>query len=243
MKIDALELQRLAAAQPRLDLYAGIHKALRACMADALVALGRADLDDPQGLAAATQRVLDLLDFCEGHVGHENDHVHRAIEARQPGASRVAGHDHMEHLQHIDVLRAGVQALRNARPELRPVAAQAIYSQLALFVADNFQHMHVEETAHNAALWANYSDAELEAIHDALVRSIPPQEMLAIARWLVPFMNPAERLAMLQDMRGKAPPMAFEAVLDVVRPHLADREWQKLADGLGRPCVPGLVAA
>ena len=32
---------------------------------------------------------------------------------------------------------------------------------LALFIADNFQHMHVEETAHNAVLWARYTDAEL----------------------------------------------------------------------------------
>jgi hypothetical protein len=243
MKIDALELQRLAAAQPRLDMYSGIHKALRACMADALVALGRADLDDAQALADATQRVLDLMDFCEGHVAHENDHVHRAIEARAPGACDAVAHDHVGHLQEIDDLRACVEALRAARPELRAVAAQVAYRQLALFVAENFRHMHVEETAHNAVLWARYTDAELEAIHDGLVASVPPAQMMAIARWLVPFVNAAERLALLQDMRAKAPPEAFEAMLGAVRPLLAEREWHRLADGLGRPAVPGLVEA
>lgn len=45
---------------------------------------------------------------------------------------------------------------------------------LALFVADDVQHMHVEETAHDAVLWAHYSDDELMAIEQAIVASIPP---------------------------------------------------------------------
>jgi hypothetical protein len=45
-------------------------------------------------------------------------------------------------------------------------------------------------------------------------------------------MNPAERLAMLSDVQRNAPPPAFQAVLDTVRPHLSAREWEKLAQGL-----------
>jgi len=211
MKIDAKELERLAAAQPRVDLYTGIHKALRACMADALLALGRCDPDDPQDLAAATERVLNLLDLCESHLQHENDFV--------------------------------VQALAQAAGGTRAVLAQQLYRQLALFVAENFRHMDVEETAHNAVLWARYTDAELIELHDALVASIPPGEMMRYVRWLVPFMNPAERLALTTDMRAKAPAPAFAAVLDCTRPHLTAGEWAKLARGLGLPAVPGLVAA
>jgi hypothetical protein len=99
----------------------------------------------------------------------------------------------------------------------------------------------VEETAHNAVLWARYTDAELEAIHDALVASIPPEEMMRTVRWLVPFMNPAERTALLADMRAKAPAPAFAAVLDMARAHLTQNEWAKLARSLGLPPVDGLV--
>jgi hypothetical protein len=100
-------------------------------------------------------------------------------------------------------------------------------------VAQNFEHMHIEETAHNAALWQHYTDSELMAVHDALVASIPPGEMMLLMRWIVPFMAPAERVAMLGGMRQQAPAEAFGAVLDVVRPHLAAREWDKLMAGLG----------
>jgi hypothetical protein len=242
MKIDAKEIEALAAAQPRVDMYTGIHKAVRACMADALLALGRVDLDDPQELEAATRRVLDLLDFCASHLKHEDEHVHRAIEARAAGASDAVAHDHREHAAHLEQLRAAVQLLREAREEVRPVAAQYLYRELALFIAENFRHMHVEETAHNAVLWARYTDAELVAVHDELVASIPPQEMMGIARWLVPFMNPRERLALLADMQSKAPPEALQAMLDAVRPHLTNKEWAQLARGLGTAPVPGLVA-
>ena len=241
MKIDAQELERLAAAQPRVDMYGGIHKAMRACMADALLALGRVDPDDAAEVATATSRVADLLDLCEAHLQHENDFVHRAIEARAAGASEAVAHDHEEHREHIGQLRALTQALRTAGPGAAAVVAQQLYGQLALFVAENFRHMHVEETAHNAVLWARYTDAELIALHDELVASIPPERMMRIARWLVPAMNPAERLGLLVDVRNKAPAPAFEAMLEVARPHLTDGEWAKLTRGLGLPAVPGLL--
>lgn len=241
MKIDAQELERLAAAQPRVDMYAGIHKAMRACMADALLAMGRVDPGDTAEVASATARVLDLLDLCDSHLKHENEFVHRAIEARAAGASDAVAHDHEEHREHIAQLRSLVQALRTARPGAAPVVAQQLYRQLGLFVAENFRHMEVEESAHNAVLWARYTDAELDALHDRLVAAIPPEEMMRFLRWLVPSMSPAERVGLLGDMRAKAPAPAFEAALDVARPHLTAGEWAKLARGLGLPAVPGLL--
>ncbi len=243
MNIDSQELRQVAAAQlPRVDLYAGIHKALRALMADTLLAVGRMDSEDEWELVQTTQRVVELLDVCRSHLRHENEFVHTAIEARAPGASAAIAHDHDEHEQHIASLAAAVQGLRGSPASDRAAGALSLYRELSLFIAGNFQHMHVEETAHNAVLWARYTDAELIDIHNALVASIPPDEMMLICRWLVPFMNPAERAAMLGDMKVNAPPPAFQAVLATVRPHLSDNEWVKLARALELPPVPGVAA-
>lgn len=236
MKIDAQELEQVAAVQaPRVDMYGGIHKAIRAFMADTLLAVGRMDPDDHAEAARTADRVMQLLDFCTAHLAHENGFVHPAIEARAPGASAAIAHDHEEHLQEIGELAAAAAALGSAEGLLRHAVAQSLYRQLAQFVAANFQHMHVEETAHNAVLWAHYTDAELVQIHDALVASIPPEQMLVTARWLVPFLNPVERAGLLLDIRGKAPAPAFQALLDTARPHLAAGEWAKLARALDVP--------
>lgn len=246
MNIDSKELQQVAATAaaidaPRMDMYAGIHKAMRALMADTLLSLGRMDCDDDLELAQTTQQVLALMDACASHLKHENDFIHAALEARAPGASAVIAHEHDDHLAHIRRLAGAATALLGTPTAQRAAAVLALYRDLSLFIAENFHHMHVEETAHNAVLWARYTDAELEAIHDALVASIPPEEMMRIVRWLVPFMNPTERTALLADMRAKAPEPVFQAVLDAARPHLTQGEWAKLARSLGLAPVDGLV--
>lgn len=241
MKIDLQELQQLAAVQPREDMYGAIHKALRAFMADTLLSLGRADVDDGEELDRVTGQVVDLVDFCLSHLQHENAFVHPALEARASGASAAIAHDHVDHEHQIAELRSAALALRQVEAALRPAAAHGLYRALAVFVADNMLHMNVEETAHNAVLWSRYTDAELHAIHDALVASIPPQELMLGLRWMVPYLAPRERLGLLTGIRAQAPAPAFAAILDVVRPHLGDREWSKLTRGLGIEAVPGLT--
>jgi len=244
MKIDPREIAALAGAQPaapRMDMYAGIHKALRAFMADTLLGLGRMDVDDDLEFAQTCDRVMQLLALCRSHLHHENQFVHAAMEAREPGASAAIEAEHARHEDAIVALAAGVsQLLACARPA-RPAAAHAVYRQLSLFIAHNFEHMNEEETAHNRVLWANYTDEELVRIHDALVASIPPQEMMDVMRWLVPYMAPAERAVLLSDMQQHAPAPVFAAVLAHVQPHLTPNEWAKLARALGLPPVPGLV--
>ena len=246
MKINAQEIQAVSAAQSiaRVDLYVGIHKALRALMADTLLAVGRMDPHDAPELAAVSGRVLNLMDFCVAHLTHENEFIHTAMEARASGASDAVAHEHVQHLAHIARLKAAVQGLGAAAGKADLAAAALdLYRQLALFTAENFQHMHAEETAHNAVLWARYTDAELHAIHERLVASIPPAEMMHTLRWLVPAMNPAERTEMLSGMQAHAPAPAFAAAMDLVRPHLTQGEWAKLTRSLGLSPVPGLVLA
>jgi hypothetical protein len=236
MHIDPREIAEIAAAQaaqPRLNLYAGIHKALRAFMADTLLALGRMDVHDDLERAQTCHQVLELLELCRSHLGHENRFVHTAMEARAPGTSARLGGEHEAHERDITRLAAGAMALLGAGDAGRGALAHALYTELAAFVGHNYEHMQAEETGHNAVLWAHYSDAELMDLHNALVASIPPQETMQVMRWMIPFLSPAERTAVLSDMRAHAPAPAFAAVMDVVRQHLTPAEWGKLERALG----------
>lgn len=181
------------AATPRLDLYTPIHKALRHFMTDTLLRVGRMDVNDAADFQATLGQLDALLDQCLSHLDHENHFVHAAIEARRPGASHRIAEEHLDHMESIDALRADADQLRRARPDSRPAVALRLYRHLALFVGDNFAHMHYEETVHNAALWALYTDAELHELHGRLLASLPPQEMDTVMRWMLPALNPAER--------------------------------------------------
>ena len=237
----ARQEQAAPAATPRVDLYAPIHKALRHFMTDTLHRVGRMDVADADDMGRALGQLDALLEECLHHLQRENEFMHQAMEARQPrGASRTAD-DHVEHIDSIEALQAEAAALRAAPQADRAMLGLRLYRHLALFVAENFQHMHVEETHNNAVLWAHYSDAELAALHDRLLDSIPPAEKAAIGRWMVPAMTPFERAMMFGEMKAHAPAPAYRAMLDAVRPHLDDTAWAKLARALGEPQAPGLV--
>lgn len=229
---------KAALAAPRVDLYSGIHKALRLFMTDTLLRVGRLDTGDADELATTLAQLRSLLELCRSHVAHENEFVHAAIEARRPGASQRIAAEHVEHLDAIAALEAEVAALA-ALP--REPAAQRLYRHLARFVGENFEHMHVEESSHNVTLWSLYSDAELLEIHQRILAAVDPAEMGLVLRWMVPAMSPAERAGMLGEMQRQMPPEAMRGVIDTVRPHLNDGAWGKLARALNLPIAPGLT--
>ncbi|MCU0805109.1 MAG: hypothetical protein MUF79_08495 [Burkholderiales bacterium] len=218
---------------PRFDLYAGIHKGLRALMGHVLVTVGRADPTDSWETAAAIGEVRALLAACAHHLALENKHVHAAMEARRPDSAAHTADDHLDHEHAIAALADAVREVEQSHGSLRADAARSLYRRLALFVAENFAHMHVEETDNNAVLWAEYTDDELARIHDAIVAEVPPHEMAALTRWIVPFATPAERAALFSDLQRKAPREVVDNLLAVVRPHLTDLDWAKLMAAIG----------
>ncbi len=95
----------------------------------------------------------------------------------------------IEYLAAISRLRAAASDLLAAsRGAMQAEAALRLYRQLALFVGENFAHMHVEETLHNQVLWSCYSDEELRALEGSIVASLPPSENLSAscAGWFRP---------------------------------------------------------
>lgn len=226
--------------QPRrTDLYAAIHKALRRAMCDTLTRLGMLDTDDHADMLRTLGQAEHLLCLLRSHLRHENDFIHTAIEARRPTGARRTADDHLEHMGAIAGLEAELRTLRVADTSMRPTLALRLYRHFALFVAENLQHMHIEETANNAALWSLYDDEELNALHDRLVSSIPPAEMMDTLRWMGPALAPRELAALLADMQSKAPPAAFAAVMDMLRPLLDPGRWVQLAATLGLPASRG----
>src|SRR6185436_12665004 len=125
----------------RMDLYVSIHKALRHFRTDTLTRVGRIDVADRADRDEALGQLEALLGLCLDHLRHENEHVHAAIEARQPaGSQRIAG-EHVEHAESIAALQGEAVALRAASGADAERLALRLYRHLALFVAENFQHM------------------------------------------------------------------------------------------------------
>ncbi|NPU91576.1 MAG: hypothetical protein HPY82_06645 [Gammaproteobacteria bacterium] len=214
--------------QQRFDIYRLIHKGLRAYLTETLLAVGRMDLDASADLHAGLTQLHSLLDFCESHLQHENTFIHPAMNLCQPGSADSMSDHHQQHVAMIAELRGAARQLRAcAQPDRELLAAQ-LYRKLALFVADNLAHMHEEETRNNSILWNCYSDAEIQAIHQAILQSIPPQENAVAMHWMLAALNHQERHALLSGMRREAPQPVFENTLAIAQQNLPRSEWNKL---------------
>ena len=212
----------------RYDIYALIHKGLRSCLTDTLIAMGRVDLHSTAELDAALEQVKNLLAICQGHLEHEDTFIHQAMEACEPGVAADMYHHHKQHEAMISELQSLVEKLAQCPVQERAQVAATLYRRLAVFVADNLAHMHEEETANNAILWRNYSDAEIQEIEHRLVQSITPEENALVMRWMLPALNHQEREGFLNNMRKAAPPPVFEGVMHIARLNLPAVEWNKL---------------
>jgi hypothetical protein len=220
-------------ASTRYDIYALIHKGLRAFMSHTLVRVGRLDALDADDVNEVTDEVRALLAICRSHLQHENDVVHPAIESRAPGRTARIADEHVHHEAAIDALLALLPGLPGD-----PAAAARLYRALAAFVAESLEHMQVEETEHNAVLWATHRDDEILALEHRIVASLTPEESQLTMRWMLPHLTPAERSAMLGGMKAMAPAEAFDGVIAAIRPLLGGRDWAKLAGALDLPAHP-----
>jgi hypothetical protein len=218
--------------QSRYDIYAFIHKGLRAAMSQSLVTLGNLDAQDDAELLPALQATDTLLAMCRAHVGHENTFVHPAMEQRRPDSSRVIAHEHAEHIEEIEALRQEVQRLRRLPSLRRAEPLLQFYRRFAVFMAENFMHMAKEEREHNAVLWACYGDAEIAAIEAELVSHIDPELLPAILSCMLQAMAPAERAEFLGALRPSMPADAFASLIGHIAPLLSPSHRAKLGVAL-----------
>jgi hypothetical protein len=217
---------------PRFDLYRRIHKALRAFMGETMVLVGQLDSYDTEQVAAAMTQVRSMAVFCEAHLAHEDTFVHPAMDKGGTTASQPTADEHVHHVSACRQIEAMAAAVRGAAASLRPALIDELYHGIALFMAESLVHMHAEETENNALLWQLHDDQALIAIEHAIVDSLEPDEKMLSLRWMLPAMNPTERLMMLSNARMGMPSEVFEGMLNGVKDFLKPGDWNKLIAGL-----------
>ncbi|PKR87329.1 hypothetical protein CXZ10_19970 [Pleomorphomonas diazotrophica] len=226
-------LNRIPALDGRYDLYGNIHKGLRRTQCLLLSRLGANDFGD----AATTEKLIGdlrrLLAMAAAHVRHEDTEIHAALN-RRGIATDLLDEQHEDHHAAFRILESRIDAVETAAASDRAEAGRALYLAFAAYVADDFAHMHEEETVTAPLLWQHFSDEELLAIEMRIVSALPPEENMAFTRMMLPAMNPAQRAMMVGGMREGLPPEVFAAVVEfAVRPSLTEADFQALSSSVG----------
>lgn len=194
------------------DLYRDIHKAIRAELFSLAGTAGGLDPSDPDGRAALADHVRSVVEQLTSHAEHEDRVIQPVVEQHLPALAEIIAVDHHSLEERMDgLLEMAAAAVVAPRAELR-ARVHHLYLELSSFTGAYLHHQDVEERVVMPGLEAAVGvDAVLE-MHEAIVSSIPPEEMARSLAVMLPAMNVEDRVEMLGRMRAAAPAEAFDAV-------------------------------
>lgn len=215
-----------------IDLYREVHKGLRKALFDLAERAGTLSTQ------CATDRTNDV-EFAElftqvdmmlsTHHSHEDSDVLKRLisehAATSVGSIEVA-HERSE--QSLTTLRGLVAERESGAPN-----GAEIYDATVAFTADYLAHMSVEENQVMPALQEHASHDDLFEIQMNIRGSVPPPDMCVFLSYMLPAMNPDERVAMLGGMKMGAPPEIFEMFWGAADDCLSAPELAAIADQIG----------
>ena len=210
-----------------LDLYRDIHKGIRSELFAVTEEAGRIDPSCAEARAALAAHVGDVVWLLVSHAEHEDAAIQPTIDAHLPAlAEQVAG-DHVTLERRLEELRAAADAAAGRAD------VHGLYVELASFTSAYLAHQDVEERTVMPALGDAIGVDAVVAIHQAIVSSIPPHEMVRSLAIMLPAMNLDDRAELLGGMRAGAPAEVFAGVWSLAGSVLAADDVTALGRRLG----------
>jgi iron-sulfur cluster repair protein YtfE (RIC family) len=178
------------------ELYKNIHKGQRLEMFRISESAGRAEQNDPEGLARLSSRIAALRNEMRNHARIEETYVHPILAQRVPGGSRKLEQDHVVmHRQLDDMVAMAEMMIQGSSP---PTESKALFHELYLawnrYVAFYLEHIDVEEEQAQAELWRLCSDEELKGIFDRIIGSEAPDVLAFDLGLMLPAMGRGDRV-------------------------------------------------
>ena len=159
-----------------------------------------------------------------GHADHEDQAIHILLQAK---GSKLAEQIAKEHLQHADtfqrLLTCLEEILKVEDKETRLHLGYQYYLLYRLFVCQNLQHLHEEETLILPELQRLYTDDELREIDKKIYAQMSVEDMVDMLATLFPHINSDDRRFFLEKIKMAAP-QKYQALLPEIRELLPAEE-------------------
>jgi hypothetical protein len=213
-----------------VDLYRDIHKGIRSELFAVTEQAGRVDASDDGDRAALAAHLASMVDVLVSHAEHEDTAVQPAIEVHLPALAERIAADH-------EALEARIAGLAAVAAGLAAGASRGdvhgLYLDLGSFTTSYLAHQDLEERIVMPGLDDAIGVDAVLAIHQAIIASIPPDEMAQSLAFMLPAMNVDDRTELLGGMRAGAPAEVFAGVWSLAGSVLTPRDLAAVAGRLG----------
>lgn len=209
----------------RIELYAPVHKGLRAEAFELARELARTDWSDDAQAAAVAGRVTRLVEFLDEHAQHEDAHVMPLVARAAPALARELESEHTR----LDAALRGLASLASrigaARNGGRTALGRELERCFQLALAEQLVHLQREEHEAEPALHAQLEPAELLLAHERILAAIPPPRLAQWFELILPALGDEECARMLAGLYASAPHDVFEALTTPARMRLGVQAW------------------
>lgn len=218
---------------PIFDLYRDIHKGIRAELFAVTASAGYSDPSDPMDRAALAQNIADVFAMLDSHAEHEDAVIDPVLSVHLPQLAEQIVDDH----HRFDAAFARIVDISSSFLEARDGdhrrLAQWLHLELAEFTGAYLIHQNIEERQVGPELERIIGPEAVVGLHQAIVGSIPPDEMARTMAFMLPAMNTGDRVEVLEGIRMTEPPEAFDAMAGLARSVLQPNDFDALAVQLG----------
>lgn len=219
----------------RMDLFATVHKGLRAQLYATSARMGRTDFSDAAESAAAVDAARRLVGLLTEHSEHEDAVLMKVFAELSPELHADLRTDHAR----VDGLHKEILGIADRLAEAagaeRVALGRRLHERLVTLVAEHLQHMQREEVDGNRVLWAHHDDDGLRAIHGRVMARMAPPRSLEWLGVIFPAVNRPERAMVLQALRAAVPPDALPHAIAPLRASISAAEWADAAAAAGIP--------
>lgn len=179
-------------------------------------------------------QVCDMLRYCDTMTRAIGMHVLPRVAAHAPDSADRMALRGEERLVSIAWLANACEAAAAMRGAMRREALAALQQALCAFVARALNDMVWMASEANRVLWPILPDRELAALEEALLGAPEPAELRYSMQWMIPAIDPAERVELFAILRRLAGAERTAAILAMSRDLLPRGESEALLAGLAR---------
>ncbi len=228
----------------KADLFTPVHKALRAMLydlSDRMQTNDFADLEGTKVLARDLENDFQVAQSAGCVLCGLAFHAVEEESAIFPSAASV-GNGLVPLLieEHHDLSRREVEIAEDAHALLEnPGATERVAAGVRLNQKVNellvayFTHMNREEVELVPLLREQFEDAQQGAWQASIVRSFPPDRLMALLAWMLPAMNVTELAEFLGALQRLAPPPVVTAVTNLAAAKVPGPRWAEARNRTG----------
>lgn len=217
----------------RYNIFYQVHKGLRAMLYETALCLQQTDFNTPEETEKSLAQLETVIALFEKHAHTEDTIVFAAIHAQEPALVSTFEQEHEEDNALAIRINGLLTAFKYAVSSEDKASIGAGITQAFIdFMVFNLKHMAKEEDIINKALWRHYSDMELHALTQQILRALPSLTLDQYSKWMMRGLSNNEIIAWLRQVKNTAPDFVFQALMKTMEDELCVPRRQWVQEGL-----------